>query len=250
MPDIIKPKRATKSVADKSDKVLEKDELLLISPNTGSGTGRYGVKIGDGATATKDLPYAIDGEKADEMIVSEFTKESNENPVLSPGDKIKTLCGKLLKKFTYIETLLGKKVNTSDIYDGTDSSSTTKVATANSVRQVNEKADNNTNQLNQLNSNMEKILPGKSLIVESASTPIENIQKWIIDNTKNGLTVLRVFNDKSMVFTGEQGNFNVIAFGQNSNELTFLVINHWNAHAWIASTIDGESAWTWNSITK
>lgn len=155
MPDIIKPKRATKSVADKSDKVLEKDELLLISPNTGSGTGRYGVKIGDGATATKDLPYAIDGEKADEMIVSEFTKESNENPVLSPGDKIKTLCGKLLKKFTYIETLLGKKVNTSDIYDGTDSSSTTKVATANSVRQVNEKADNNTNQLNQLNSNIQ-----------------------------------------------------------------------------------------------
>lgn len=157
MPDIIKPKRATKSVADKSNKVLEKDELLLISPNTGSGTGRYGVKIGDGATATKDLPYAIDGEKADEMIVSEFTKESNENPVLSPGDKIKTLCGKLLKKFTYIETLLGKKVNTSDIYDGTDSSSTTKVATANSVRQVNEKADNNTNQLNQLNSNIPSI---------------------------------------------------------------------------------------------
>lgn len=161
MPDIIKPKRATKSVADKSDKVLEKDELLLISPNTGSGTGRYGVKIGDGATATKDLPYAIDGEKADEMIVSEFTKESNENPVLSPGDKIKTLCGKLLKKFTYIETLLGKKVNTSDIYDGTDSSSTTKVATANSVRQVNEKADNNTNQLNQLNSNITGIQNNK-----------------------------------------------------------------------------------------
>lgn len=105
-------------------------------------------------------------------------------------------------------------------------------------------------QITQQNSNMEKILPGKSLIVESASTPIENIQRWIIDNTKNGLTVLRVFNDKSMVFTGEQGNFNVIAFGQNSNELTFLVINHWNAHAWIASTIDGESAWTWNSITK
>lgn len=178
MPDIIKPKRATKSVADKSDKVLEKDELLLISPNTGSGTGRYGVKIGDGATATKDLPYAIDGEKADEMIVSEFTKESNENPVLSPGDKIKTLCGKLLKKFTYIETLLGKKVNTSDIYDGTDSSSTTKVATANSVRQVNEKADNNTNQLNQLNSNIPYKIITKSInnlsINENGITAVEN----------------------------------------------------------------------------
>lgn len=189
MPDIIKPKRATKSVADKSDKVLEKDELLLISPNTGSGTGRYGVKIGDGATATKDLPYAIDGEKADEMIVSEFTKESNENPVLSPGDKIKTLCGKLLKKFTYIETLLGKKVNTSDIYDGTDSSSTTKVATANSVRQVNEKADNNASQINQLNSkfventNWDKKLK-LSLSVEDGGAKrliiVEN-DKWIGD---------------------------------------------------------------------
>ena len=112
------------------------------------------MKIGDGVTPAKDLPYAMDGEKANEMIVSEFSEESNENPVLSPGDKIKTLCGKLLKKFTYIETLLGKKVNTSDIYDGTDSSSTTKVATANSVRQVNEKADNNTNQINQLNSKL------------------------------------------------------------------------------------------------
>lgn len=191
MPDIIKPKRATKSVADKSDKVLEKDELLLISPNTGSGTGRYGVKIGDGATATKDLPYAIDGEKADEMIVSEFTKESNENPVLSPGDKIKTLCGKLLKKFTYIETLLGKKVNTSDIYDGTDSSSTTKVATANSVRQVNEKADNNTNQLNQLNSNISGISkdlndvkktvdPIKSTVVDNADTNILNSVNLVV----------------------------------------------------------------------
>ena len=210
MPDIIKPKRATKSVADKSDKVLEKDELLLISPNTGSGTGRYGVKIGDGATATKDLPYAIDGEKADEMIVSEFTKESNENPVLSPGDKIKTLCGKLLKKFTYIETLLGKKVNTSDIYDGTDSSSTTKVATANSVRQVNEKADNNTNQLNQLNSNISSITftinPGLRDILdplnksgvydtnpETINLPLHTYGRAIISKNPEGLWIFVEF---------------------------------------------------------
>ena len=246
MPDIIKPKRATKSVADKSDKVLEKDELLLISPNTGSGTGRYGVKIGDGATATKDLPYAIDGEKADEMIVSEFTKESNENPVLSPGDKIKTLCGKLLKKFTYIETLLGKKVNTSDIYDGTDSSSTTKVATANSVRQVNEKADNNTNKLNQLNSN----IFGERLSVESTSTSVSDIQQWIISNIKSGLKYLNVFNDKSTVFAGEQGNFNIIVFGQNSNEATMIIINHWNAHIWAVSCSTDLGAWKWMQLYK
>ena len=179
MPDIIKPKRATKSVADKSDKVLEKDELLLISPNTGSGTGRYGVKIGDGVTPAKDLPYAMDGEKANEMIVSEFSEESNENPVLSPGDKIKTLCGKLLKKFNYLETLLGKKVNTSDIYDGTDSSSTTKVATANSVRQVNEKADNNTNQINQLNSNIASIQNGLTAVQFTGD--INNLRNQSLD---------------------------------------------------------------------
>ena len=86
--------------------------------------------------------------------------------------------------------------------------------------------------------------------MESASTSVSDIQTWIISNIKSGLKYLNVFNDKSTVFAGEQGNFNIIVFGQNSNELTFLVINHWNAHAWIASTIDGESAWTWNSITK
>lgn len=220
MPDIIKPKRATKSVADKSDKVLEKDELLLISPNTGSGTGRYGVKIGDGATATKDLPYAIDGEKADEMIVSEFTKESNENPVLSPGDKIKTLCGKLLKKFTYIETLLGKKVNTSDIYDGTDSSSTTKVATANSVRQVNEKADNNTNQLNQLNSNLATAIYSTDLMSAYDNPTFVRWDKNTANTPyKAGLTMNQVgFAFCHGRYSGWQ---TIVAFSEGSKETFF-----------------------------
>ena len=184
MPDIIKPKRATRSVADKSEKILEKDELLLISPDTGSGTGRYGIKIGDGATATKDLPYAVDSEKADDMVVSEFSVESDENPILNPGDKVKSLFGKLLKKFTYFEKLIGDKINTSDIYDGTDSSSTTKVASANSVRQVNEKADNNATQISQLNSNIEN-----KIGTSGAETDAVSYMKYAWINDHHALVV-------------------------------------------------------------
>lgn len=68
--------------------------------------------------------------------------------------------------------------------------------------------------------------------MESTSTSVSDIQQWIISNIKSGLKYLNVFNDKSTVFAGEQGNFNIIVFGQNSNEATMIIINHWNAHIW------------------
>ena len=51
---------------------------------------------------------------------------------------------------------------------------------------------------------------GERLSVESASTSVSDIQTWIISNIKSGLKYLNVFNDKSTVFAGEQGNFNII----------------------------------------
>lgn len=217
MPDIIKPKRATRSVADKSEKILEKDELLLISPDTGSGTGRYGIKIGDGATATKDLPYAVDSEKADDMVVSEFSVESDENPILNPGDKVKSLFGKLLKKFTYFEKLIGDKINTSDIYDGTDSSSTTKVASANSVRQVNEKADNNATQISQLNSNLEAgtatIPIGNGAMLVKYNIPFSVIPKILLTPRGSAQDVVISVKTKDISTTG----FGIVAVESTSS---------------------------------
>lgn len=178
--DTIKLKRATKSVANASTKVLEKDEVLVITPNSGSGKGKCQLKFGDGVTATKSLPIAIDGENADEMKVSTIPTVSDENPVLSAGETVKVFIGKIKKKFTYLENLLGNvktvtnlfgsndaktvaqglqnlvntKFNKSDLYDGTDSTSTSLGATANALRKVNEKTDNNTSSISTLNSNL------------------------------------------------------------------------------------------------
>ena len=180
--DTIKLKRATKSVANASTKVLEKDEVLVITPDSGSGKGKCQFKFGDGVTATKSLPIAIDGENADETKVSTIPTISDENPVLSAGETVKVFFGKIKKKFTYLENLLGNvktvtnlfgsndaktvaqglqnlvntKFNKSDLYDGTDSTSKSLGATANAVRKVNEKTDNNTSSISQLNSNLAK----------------------------------------------------------------------------------------------
>lgn len=179
--DTIKLKRATKSVANASTKVLEKDEVLVITPDSGSGKGKCQLKFGDGVTATKSLPIAIDGENADETKVSTIPTISDENPVLSAGETVKVFFGKIKNKFTYLENLLGNvktvtnlfgsndaktvaqglqnlvntKFNKSDLYDGTDSTSKSLGATANAVRKVNEKTDNNTSNISQLNSNLE-----------------------------------------------------------------------------------------------
>ena len=178
--DTIKLKRATKSVANASTKVLEKDEVLVVTPDSGSGKGKCQLKFGDGITAAKSLPIAIDGENADEMKVSTIPTDSDENPVLSAGETVKVFFGKIKKKFTYLENLVGNvksvtnlfgntdaktvaqglqilvntKLSKTDKYDGVDSTSTELWATANAVRKVNEKTDNNSTSIRELNSNL------------------------------------------------------------------------------------------------
>lgn len=181
--DKIKPKRSIKSIADASTKVLDKDEMLVITPNSGSGTGKCQLKFGDGVTGAKDLPIAIDGENADDMKVSALTTPTDENPILSAGDTIKDLFGKTKKKFTYFENLVGNvktvtnlfgstdaktvaqglqnlvnnKLNKSDKSDAIDSSSNALYATPNAVRKVNEKTDINAAAITALTSDFGEI---------------------------------------------------------------------------------------------
>ena len=191
--DTIKLKRATKSVANASTKVLEKDEVLVVTPDSGSGKGKCQLKFGDGITAAKSLPIAIDGENADEMKVSTIPTDSDENPVLSAGETVKVFFGKIKKKFTYLENLVGNvksvtnlfgntdaktvaqglqilvntKLSKTDKYDGVDSTSTELWATANAVRKDNEKTDNNSTSIRELNSNLMK---SYDLLISSTST--------------------------------------------------------------------------------
>ena len=184
--DTIKLKRATKSIANASTKVLEKDEVLVVTPDSGSGKGKCQLKFGDGVTAAKSLPIAIDGENADEMKVSTIPTVSDENPVLSAGETVKVFFGKIKKKFTYLENLVGNvksvtnlfgntdaktvaqglqilvntKLSKTDKYDGVDSTSTELWATANAVRKVSEKSDNNSTSIRELNSNFTNFKDG------------------------------------------------------------------------------------------
>lgn len=198
--DTIKLKRATKSVANASTKVLEKDEVLVITPDSGSGKGKCQLKFGDGVTATESLPIAIDGENADEMKVSTIPTVSDVNPVLSAGETVKVFIGKIKKKFTYLENLLGNvktvtnlfgsndaktvaqglqnlvntKFNKSDLYDGTDSTSKSLGATANAVRKVNEKTDNNTSSISQLSSNFDNLETALNSVLKTQWTSNSN----------------------------------------------------------------------------
>lgn len=195
--DTIKLKRATKSIANASTKVLEKDEVLVVTPDSGSGKGKCQLKFGDGVTAAKSLPIAIDGENADEMKVSTIPTVSDENPVLSAGETVKVFFGKIKKKFTYLENLVGNvksvtnlfgstdaktvaqglqilvntKLNKADKYDGLDSTSTELWATANAVRKVNEKTDNNSASISELNSNLEWKLNGTYKATDTCPLP-------------------------------------------------------------------------------
>jgi hypothetical protein len=58
-----KPRRGTKENAEKyliGDKVLENGEIFFEVPDTGIGTGKGKIKMGDGIHDYVDLPYFIE----------------------------------------------------------------------------------------------------------------------------------------------------------------------------------------------
>ena len=221
---IIKLKHATTSVANASDKVLEKDEVLLVTPDTGSGTGPYEMRVGDGSTAVKNLPVAINGMKADDINVEEIETIEDENPTLEGGNAIKNLFGRIAKKFSWVETMLGKKVNIADIYDGLDSSNAAKVASANAIRQVNEKVSQNTTDISTLNSNISSYLDIASVQFKAALALNEGKMFTEAITIKNGyipLTIVdvRVTGNSKVAISGDNSysNGQISVFLQNNS---------------------------------
>lgn len=161
MPDRLKPLRGTKSVANASTRVIEKDEMLVVTPDSGSGKGRCQIRFGDGVTQAKNLPIAIDGENADDMKVSTLPTVSDTNPALNAGETIKLFFAKIKKKFTYVEnlctnlqTLANGKISTSMIYSGLDSSNNSQVLAAPAGKQLKQLCDNNATAISGLNSDL------------------------------------------------------------------------------------------------
>lgn len=75
----IRPRSATLSDWTTINPVLKLQELGIVHPDTGAGTGKIKIKIGDGVTAFNDLPYAYNEDEIniefDELTTHPTTKE-------------------------------------------------------------------------------------------------------------------------------------------------------------------------------
>ena len=147
----IRPRGGTKAQWETASPVLGKREMG-VQWESEIGVGKVVIKFGNGVTAWNNLDTAVEVENdLVNKIISSIVTVSDEYPILNDGDSLSTLVGKIKK---YIQDLKDKKLDKSARYDGTDSTSTELVPTANALRGVNAKADKNASDITTLNNNL------------------------------------------------------------------------------------------------
>jgi len=145
----IRPRGGTKAQWEKANPVLAKREIG-VQWETTIGVGEVIIKIGDGVTDWINLPEAVKSDIT-KKIIAALAVVPDDDPDLADGDSLDTLFGKIAKKFKYLKD---NKLDKSARYDGTDSTSTELVPTANALRGVNAKADKNASDITTLNNNL------------------------------------------------------------------------------------------------
>lgn len=145
----IRPRGGTKAQWEKANPILAKREIG-VQWETTIGVGEVVIKIGDGVTDWLNLPEAVKSDIT-KKIIAALAVVSDDDPDLADGDSLDTLFGKIAKKFKYLKD---NKLDKSARYDGTDSTSTELVPTANALRGVNAKADKNASDITTLNNNL------------------------------------------------------------------------------------------------
>lgn len=147
----IRPRGGTKAQWETTNPVLGKREMG-VQWESEIGVGKVVIKFGNGITAWNNLDTAVEVENdLVNKIISSIVTVSDEYPILNDGDSLSTLVGKIKK---YIQDLKDKKLDKSARYDGTDSTSTELVPTANALRGVNAKADKNASDITTTNNNL------------------------------------------------------------------------------------------------
>ena len=172
----------TKSNWTSNNPVLGKDEMG-IEWETTVGVGEFNIKVGDGTTAWNDLAYGLTSDITNKAIktITEYSGD-DENPALADGDTLSVAAGKLNEQQTFLKNTLGYerlatmaetlgglsnedfmgvmeklnsiKFNKTDVYNGTDSTSTSLAASANALKTVKDLTDTNTTAISQLNSDL------------------------------------------------------------------------------------------------
>ena len=172
----------TKSNWTSKNPVLGKGEMGLEWETT-VGVGEINIKVGDGTTAWNDLSYGLTSDITNKAIktITEYSGD-DENPALADGDTLSVAAGKLNEQQTFLKNTLGYerlatmaetlgglsnedfmgvmeklnsiKFNKTDVYNGTDSTSTSLAASANALKTVKDLTDTNTTAISQLNSDL------------------------------------------------------------------------------------------------
>lgn len=160
----IRPRGGTKAQWEKANPVLAKREIG-VQWETTIGVGEVIIKIGDGVTDWINLPEAVKSDIT-KKIIAALAVVPDDDPDLADGDSLDTLFGKIAKKFKYLKD---NKLDKSARYDGTDSTSTELVPTANALRGVNAKADKNASDITTLSNNLSKAIISSDLFADYSS---------------------------------------------------------------------------------
>ena len=109
MASYLRPRRGKKSTAESQNIVLKRGEVFFECPDTGVGTGKGKVKVGDGSTGYASLPYFMENFDLDaDTSVIGFTDSSTETAAsnnatylsnIKPASSLKTI-------FTNLKQLL------------------------------------------------------------------------------------------------------------------------------------------------
>lgn len=95
----LKPRRGRKSTADASGIILKKGEIFFEVNESGSGKGYGRMKMGDGTTVYKDLPYFINTSADSTITFTESTTTANATLLneIASGAKLSTIIGSVKK---------------------------------------------------------------------------------------------------------------------------------------------------------
>ena len=177
-----RPKRGKKATAESQNIILKPGELFFEYPDTGVGTGSGKVKMGDGSTPYKDLPYFLDNTGSgsssgggstvtvdvDDSII-EFTDDTSTdntellNKVVS-GAKLKVIIAAIKKLLSNISTSISSLKTIVDSNTSKISTNTSNINSLQSTVSTNSgNISSNTSSINNLKSRVAVLEDGQNI---------------------------------------------------------------------------------------
>lgn len=124
MANFFKPRRGKKATAILQNIVLKRGEVFFEVPDSGVGTGKGKIKMGDGTRTYEDLPYFYDPEKVNATTVgydnekSQLKSENLQDAVDEVSEKIDHMSVEAKELKTNVEKL-GQMLNGITLWYGT-----------------------------------------------------------------------------------------------------------------------------------